>query len=334
MELQKNKSKKRIVLTVIILIVLGFSVYNTNQTTQGKIKIGVIAPLSGFLADYGEEVKKGVLAVQDPNIEFIFEDDKCEPKEAVSAFKKLTEVDKVHYVIGPACGSPQEAIVPLLKNSKNIVVVPSAASRTLYETSGGNFYNMQYALEDESKFIAEQMYARGYKKVVLISYQNAFSKTHYDSFKANYKGTIVHEISYPDNTTDVSSELVKIRKGDYDAIFSTDIAFFFGQGVARLTQLGIKAPIFSQYAVELPAVRELVEGVYYSFPGNIADGQGAVAGLSLQSAELLSKAFKSCGDTYVCVKEYINKDGFDTTGAKVRELVLKKIERGSPVVVK
>ena len=193
---------------------------------------------------------------------------------------------------------------------------------------------MQYSLETEAAFIADQMYNKGYKNVVLISYQNEFSKAETDSFKAHFKGKITNDIVFTTNTADLNTELTKIKSGGYDAIFVVDISFYFSDGINKLKNFGIKVPVFSPYAVELPAVRTLVEGVYYSFPADITDGKGGVAGLSRQSADLLVRAVTSCGDKPSCVKDFIKKDGFDGNGTKERTLVLKQIKDGVPVVVK
>src|SRR3989344_8762822 len=133
---------------IIGIVIVGLAIWiivalrNPNETASVSepIKIGVVAPLTGPVADYGEEIRKGIISanIASSSIQFVFEDDKCDPKEAVSAFKKLTEFEKVQFIIGPACGSPQEAIVPLLKNKSILAVVPVAATTKLYAESGNN----------------------------------------------------------------------------------------------------------------------------------------------------------------------------------------------------
>ena len=94
-------------LILLVAVISVFLVKDRGSEMSGPIKIGVIGPYSGFLADFGEEVRRGVLTTQKDNIEFVFEDDECEPAPAVSAFKKLTDLNNVQYIIGPLCGSPQ-----------------------------------------------------------------------------------------------------------------------------------------------------------------------------------------------------------------------------------
>ena len=319
----------------VLVIAGGYFAFRGKSApeTPDTIRIGVIAPLTGIAADYGAEMKAGIEAAGGTNITFIYEDDKCDPKEAVTAYKKLTEIDKVSLIVGPACGSPQEAIAPLLAGTDILVIVPSAASETLYETSGGNMYNMQYALEREAEFLAGQLYdGLGYEKIALVTYQNAFSKVLADSFKKAYRGEVKKEISFAGMTPDISSELLKLKGEGYDAIFSTDISFFFAQGTKKLAELGIKQPVFSSYAVELPALRPLVEGVGYSYPADMEEnGKGAIWNLAKQSVELIVAEMRFCKGSISCAKTSIaDGSAFDESGASIRKLVLKRITKGVP----
>ena len=253
-----SKTLKIIITVIVVALIIWIIATKGEKPANQPLRVGVISVLSGPFADYGEEVRKGVLseASSTPDVEFVFEDDKCEPKDAVSAFNKLVQFEKIQVIICPVCGSPQEAVIPLIKETGAIVLVPSAASSDLYSQSGGNFFNVQYSLEDESTFVAMKMNERGYKKVALVSYRNAFSETHVKAFKQKFTGEIIDHI-FVDANSDVASELAKIKAEKPDAIYSPDAAFFFGNGVIKLRQLGVMAPIFGTYVTELPAVLEI-----------------------------------------------------------------------------
>ncbi|MDZ4205957.1 MAG: penicillin-binding protein activator [Patescibacteria group bacterium] len=331
-------NKWLVTLVIIIVVIGGYFVWNAKKTATTDtppIKIGVIAPLSGIVADYGEEIRKGVLVAQKyDGIEFIFEDDKCEPKEAVSAFQKLANIDKVKFIIGPACGSSQEAIISLLAQNDILAIVPSAASKELFTKSGNNFLNTQYALEDESKFIADTLYQKDLKKVALITYGNAFSKTHADSFKKNFKGTIAVDTVILDDNANIQTELTRVKAAKVDAIYAPDISFFFAGGTVKVDQLGLKVPLYTTYVAELPAARLLVEGVIYSFPGNLTGTEGAVFELSKQSVEILVPIVLECKTDVSCVKEKLASSGkFDNFGTIKRPIILKQIKDAQPVMM-
>ncbi|MFA6432243.1 MAG: ABC transporter substrate-binding protein [Candidatus Paceibacterota bacterium] len=331
-----NKHTKIVGGIILIIIVILLTYATRGGRSSGAIKIGVIAPLSGPFASYGEDVKKGIQAgVSDSAVELIFEDEKCEPKDAITAFHKLIDVDKAHFILGPACGSPQEAIVPLLAAAKTVAMVPSAASRGLFVASGGYFFNIQYSLEDESTYVAKIMYERGLHKVALVTYANAFSKTHADSFRANFKGDIVIDTVLLDNNANLLTELAKIKAAKIDAIYAPDIAFFFAGGTDKLRQLSMTMPVFTTYVAELPSVIPLVEGVYYSFPADITETGGAVYNLSKQAAETLVLYVTACRGDSTCVREKLLASGkFDEAGVYKRGMILKQIVKGEATVVK
>lgn len=317
---------------IFILIIASIAIFFLNQNINDK-KIGIIAPITGIVSSYGEDIKNGIISSNINTSAFVFEDDKCTPSEAVSAFSKLINFDKIHIIIGPACGSPQEAIIPILKQNDVVVIVPSAASDKLFEQSGGKFFNMQYSLEKEALFLSDKIYEKN-KKVVVIGYQNAFSKTVTDHFVKNYKGEVVSVINFVDGKSDISTELIKLKNADFDAIVVTDISFFFAGGVKKLSQYEIKTPIYTEYVAELPAVRSLVEGVIYSYPDGVGDAPGAVFELSKEAVLLAKEANNKCDSNTNCIKNFLLSSGkFDKNGVSNRGLILKKIVDGNAVVL-
>jgi hypothetical protein len=336
-------------IVIVILVVLGIalSAGRSDFREQGdcltsakdgcptpQIKIGVIAPLTGPFADYGEEVRKGVEAGigSDQGVQLIFEDEKCDPKTAVSAFQKLASVDHVKFIIGPGCGSPQEAVAPLLAENRVIMFVPSAASKELFQRSGGYFYNVQYSLEDESRFIADEMYKRGFKNVALITYGNAFSDTHKQSFDKSFKGTIGFESVLLDDSSNLLPELTKAKAAKIDAVYAPDVSFFFGGGPAKMKQLGLNVPVYTTYIAELPSVRPVVEGAYYSFPEKLIGAEGAVFNLSREAAVIVATVAAYCKGDTLCAKEKLDAPGsVYKEGVKQRSMTLKRILNGAPI---
>lgn len=330
-----SQSVKTLISIVVLIVAVGLLVLvaqKDRQTSEGPIRIGVIGPLTGPFADYGEDIRDGVLAVEvGEGVEFVFEDDQCDAKSAVAAFQKLTSIDGVKFIIGPGCGSPQEAVAPLLAGSDVIGLLPSAASQSLFEQSGGHYFNVQYSLEDESAFIADEMYRRGYTTVALVSYGNAFSSAHAASFREHYQGEIIYDEVLTDDNAGLLTEFTKIRAAGAQALYSPDLTFFFGGGLAKMEQLGLTIPVFSTYVAELPAAAPLTEGVYYSFPEGITGDRGAAFGLSKESLEILMEALGECGEDTECVGgELLTSGAFSVSGVSTRGMLLKQIKDGAP----
>ena len=212
--------------------------------------------------------------------------------------------------------------------------MPAAASAKLYADSGNNFYNIQYSLETESKFIAEEILKRGFEKVALVSYANAFSKTHADSFRQHFKGEIAFDEVINGETSDVTTVVTKLKAAGVEAIYSPDISFFFASGVTKLNQQKVLVPIFTTYVAELPAVRPLVPNVFYSFPSDLGGTEGAVFNLSKQAALSLSEAVTDCAGKYDCVKQALDSSAkFDANGIYQRPIILKQIMDEIPLTL-
>ncbi|NCO04924.1 MAG: amino acid ABC transporter substrate-binding protein [Candidatus Magasanikbacteria bacterium] len=111
-----NQSTKWIVgvIVVVAIVAVGYfvSLGPSGPVSTEPIKIGVILPLSGDLASVAEDVQKGInlFKKNHPDAEFIIENDEGDIKKSVSALKKLTELDNVHYILGPLGPVNSEAV--------------------------------------------------------------------------------------------------------------------------------------------------------------------------------------------------------------------------------
>ena len=94
-----------------------------TQDQRPKIRLGIILPLSGEFARFGVNARKAILLAQkqirssyQPQI--IFEDNpSCGPKDALTAFKKLVEIDKVE-VVATFCSGAAKSVAPLARALK------------------------------------------------------------------------------------------------------------------------------------------------------------------------------------------------------------------------
>src|SRR5262245_63068447 len=91
----------------------------TAAGAQEKLKVGVIATLSGPPAVLGQQLRNGFqLAVKNlggrlggREVEVIVQDDELKPDVAVSKARALVERDKVDFVVGPIFSNILQAIM-------------------------------------------------------------------------------------------------------------------------------------------------------------------------------------------------------------------------------
>lgn len=118
-------------LLAIVVIAVGTYLYQSPKAEGSTIKIGAVISLTGFAADYGDMSKRAIeLAVEEinangGNVALIVEDDETDPTKAVSAYRKLVDVDQVDAVIGSIFDFTTKPLLPLALSDKKILVIPA-----------------------------------------------------------------------------------------------------------------------------------------------------------------------------------------------------------------
>jgi branched-chain amino acid transport system substrate-binding protein len=114
-----------LIVGVIIIVVL-FLFLNQKNDSQ-SVRVGVILPLSGQYAMFGEGLKNAIELEKSNSdldsqkrVQIFYEDDKYEAKTAVSAYKKLKDFDKVDVVVVLSAPSI-EALRPLVAQDGTIM---------------------------------------------------------------------------------------------------------------------------------------------------------------------------------------------------------------------
>ena len=130
------------ILSILILLVLVFSFTTTGLINLNKnketYKIGSILPLSGDASSFGVPFQKTLnLAVKEINenggidgkqVKIIYEDGKCENKQANQAANKLININNVNTIIGGICSGETLAAAPIAEENKVILFSPASGS--------------------------------------------------------------------------------------------------------------------------------------------------------------------------------------------------------------
>lgn len=208
--------KREILLVLFVIIIVLYGCQNQNN-----LKVGVILPLTGEMASYGLDCKDGIEISNDINglnVEYIYEDSKGDPKTAIAAYKKLTTIHNVQYVIGDMFSNTTLAIAPLAKKNEKILVSPTASSRDI---SQDNIYALSVFPSEryEAKLIAD--FAKNkYSRIGVLYQKVAAAQVMYDAFMEEIgKNYISCCIAFDSNTDSFYNELHKIRKANCDVIY-------------------------------------------------------------------------------------------------------------------
>lgn len=317
-----------------VFSLLLFSLLLSSTLLAEPYKVGVILPLSGDFAPYGKLVQQGISRADSKGIRVIYEDDACDTKRTISAFKKLTEIDAVKFIIGPSCGSPQQSIAPFLKQRDVLAIIASSATENLRRIAGDKLFFTQYSIEDESKFIANQMNQKDYSEVAIVYFDNEFSRAHEKAFEKSFKGKIVLRYRY--NSLDINylkDAALKIKKLAPDAVYVPDVSPFLLGLLSQFKKTGIKnTPVYSVYSAQMKEVLEVespnAEGLFYSYP-DISNDNEAISYFPQLAADMLFSALRACKNNVVCVRNYLNKNyDFDDKNVLRSQIILKTVRDG------
>ncbi len=249
----------------------------TNQVAGDSYKIGVILPLTGDAAAYGEPARNVMTMAVDeinssggPNgkkLELVFEDGKCNGKDATSAAQKLVNVDKVQAIVGGFCSGESLAAEKVAEQGKVVMVSPGSTSPKLTGSSAYFFRNIP---SDDSQTAVDAKTASdlGYKTIAFMQEQTDYATALYQAFENKFTqlgGKTVVE-AFPSDTTDFKTRLAKLRAQNPDALFiDTQTSANTEKILKQMKDLGWKTQLFINEASAgdtqlLAANKEQLEG--------------------------------------------------------------------------
>lgn len=210
--------KKIIIISISLLIFLSCS-----QQTD-KITLGVLAPLSGEGATYGEAMQKGLnLALEmsdNKRIELVYEDTQLSSTKALAAFQKLKTINNVPLIFGAAGSSVSLAVAPSANESK-IVLFSSISTADILDNAGEYFFRNIPQNSKQVETIVEYIAKNSELKKVAIYYENNDYGTNMNTeFTTMYgANNIVFADSYESGQTNFRNSLIVLKNSNPDIIF-------------------------------------------------------------------------------------------------------------------
>lgn len=315
--------KYRVVLVFITALIVGVVASRTLQRGDA-LKIGVITPLTGNSAYWGESTLVGVKMAEvefvkrGTPVRFIVEDGELESKPALDAAQKLVHIDGVQAIyseFNPA----SVAVASFLKGKDIFHLYDSAAASPL--ANGPN--NFKTYLDYEASCRKTAVYLKEKRRVVrvgVLKMNIEFGDLCLRGIESVFGDSVSVE-SYDPIATDFRAALTKLRSADVDAVFQ---ATFQPQTLATIRQmheLGMRQLFVGLAETMTPEVRAelgtLVEGdVFFGLPqvapalvdkirasngGKDVANENAAA-LAYVHLVQLGTALTQCGGATACVE--------------------------------
>ena len=276
----KFSMKKVVFLTLAMILSLVF----WSCQKQDVVRVGAILPLTGGGATFGVSLKQGIdLPVETINasggingrkLEVVYEDSKGDARTGVSAFNKLTMMDKVPLVLG-SMTSIVLAIQPEADRRNVVLINTSAISPLINEKAEDFLFNLVVNGETEAVFMAKKFQREFPDERIAVLYANNPSGAYTrDVFTQNLTrlGNSNHITeSYELGATDFRIQLDRIRRSG--AKYGYLLAFSskeFADILRQTKELNLDIQWFSVSGIEtretIELAREAADGVIYSYP--------------------------------------------------------------------
>ena len=236
------------------------------------VKIGLLAPLTGFAAADGLSVLNSVqLAVERVNkdggvlgrqVELVYYDDRADGKEAVALSRKLIQQDRVAGVVGGSYSTPSRAVAPIFEDEEIPFVAAYAVHPDITKAGKYCFRNGFLGMVEgkSAGYVSVELLKA--KKIALLTSDNDFGRTLAEGFKA-YLGNqgkaaqIVFEQTYPFKEKDFKPYLSKVKEANPDILFASGYYFQTGPIVQQARELGLNVQILGEEGADSPKFLEI-----------------------------------------------------------------------------
>ena len=326
-------------LTAVLAAGLALVTFGCSGNKSNDITIGGIFPLSGPVAVYGVECKKGIdLAIEEinaaggvlgQNFVLVSEDDEGNPDKTVNAFAKLTTKDKAKFVLGSLTSGCTKAITTRSQALKTIQIAPAATAADI--TDAGNYIFRTCFIDPfqgtvGGKFSAETLGCS--KAAVLYDIGNDYSVGLTENFIAAFEnagGSIVAKESYATNDKDFNAQLTKIKNANPDVVYLPDYYGTVALIAKQLRAQGINTPIVGADGwdgLTENASDEVLNGFYSNHYAADSTDPAVVKYVTNFKAKYGTEpnSFAALGyDSVYLLKDAIEKAGSSTDVAAVRD---------------
>lgn len=277
-----NKATSSALFILLSFAILLMGVSGCGKSQPKEIRIGIVSPLTGAGAAFGASGKNGAdLAAEELNkkggingtpIRLLYEDSQLDPNKSLSAFKKLTSVDKAAVVIGEGGTTEVLAMAPSAEKEK-VLLLASIASGAKISDAGDYVFRLSPSDAFQGAMCAGFALQKGFTKGAVVFVNNDWGTGLKDGFVKDFekgKGKILTAEASDPASKDFRTILTKIKGMNPDFIYIPIHPDQAGVLLQQAKELGVKtqflgADSFSEKSI-LSVAGSAAEGVIFVVP--------------------------------------------------------------------
>ncbi len=192
-----------------------------------QVNIGVMLPLTGKYARFGEQALRGMrLALNslqgNGGITLHIADTKSDSSQCVGAYQQLVHADSA-MILGPLLEGCVTALTPRLHDNIPVLSLTSQSHLAVYSPM---LFVHTLALTMQARFMAARAWQQGARRMVVINTDNPSSKLEGDIFTQTFKdlgGEVVDDVDIAQNGIDFRSDLRAMRRRTDDEELLNDL---------------------------------------------------------------------------------------------------------------
>lgn len=212
-----------------VVALLAVSSAGAGSAAPDVVKIGVVLPLSGSMAEYGDNGRDGLILAQEQlrtkkgvkPFTLLYQDAKDTPQGTVNAVHRLIDVDGVRFIIGGLTSSGVLAAKGYAQRKGVLFFSPAASAPGIPD---GKFVFRNWPSDDAmARKFGDASYKLGARRVAILYVSNAYGTTNAAGFAAAFTargGAVPFKRAFPQGTTDFKSLVTQLSAlKDADKIY-------------------------------------------------------------------------------------------------------------------
>ncbi len=244
-----------------------------------EVKIGVVLPLTGPIAAFGQTSKNGLDIAYEANnklkngdtVKLVVLDDRGDKVEAATAVKRLLDKDKVSVILGEVASSNSMAMAPVAEKAKTPMITHASTNPRV--TKGKKYVTRACFIDPfQGAVMAKYALDNGLKSAVVVTdakqdYSVGLSK----AFKKAYTaagGKVVKTVLINSGDKDFNAQVSAIKAANPAIIAFTG---YYPEGALLVKQaraMGVNAPFIGADGVGFPELIKIAgkaaEGFMYT----------------------------------------------------------------------
>ncbi|WP_457561650.1 ABC transporter substrate-binding protein [Caminibacter pacificus] len=253
------------------LLLLGLSAFAATALMAAEIKVGILQPLTGPIASFGQKTLDGIKLVHEkynklPNgdtIKLVIVDNQFDKIQTVNGYNRLASDDKVVAIEGPLASSMALSIKRFANDTKTPTVTQIATNPRVTKNTK---YITRACFTDDFQGTVAAKYALKHhlnNAVVVFDMKQDYSVGLAKAFQKAYKkggGKILKVLYINSGDKDFNAQVAQIKRLNPKFIYTPIYAPEEGLFLRQLRAAGVKAPVMGGDGIADPGLLKKLAG--------------------------------------------------------------------------